>query len=153
MSPVPSFLDDLKHATERAAAAENEFRRDTALRMKAMEDERAFAFRRYNLMRAVASAVASAENEESAIAGATAILRSKLSWSSDSEARSAVLSHFTPVAQAAFASLTPVEGKDAPRPDVLAALGDFERWYAAAHASPFWALFENYMPETPVVDF
>lgn len=153
MPPVPSFLDDLKLATERAAAAENEFRRDIARRIKAMEDERAFAFRRYNLMRAVADAVASAESEEIAVTGATAILRSKLGWSNDSEARSAVLSRFAPVAQAAFASLTPAEEKQASRPDVLAALGDFERWYAATHPNPFWVLFENYMPETPVVDF
>jgi hypothetical protein len=153
MPAGPSFLDDLKHATERAAAAENEFRRDIARRIKAMEDERAFAFRRYNLMRAVADAVASAESEEIAIAGATVILRSKLGWSNDSEARSAVLSHFSPVAQAAFASLTPADEKETPRPDVLAVLGEFERWYAATHPNPFWVLFENYMPETPVVDF
>ena len=153
MPPVPSFLDDLNQASKCAAAAEDEFRRDAARRIKAMEDERAFAFRRYNLMRAVADAVASAESEEIAIAGATAILRSKLSWSSDSEARSAVLSHFTPVAQAAFACLTPADEKGAPRPDVLVALADFERWYVATHPNPFWVLFENYMPETPVVDF
>jgi hypothetical protein len=153
MPPVPSFLDDLKLATERAASAENEFRRDIARRIKAMEDKRAFAFRRYNLMRAVADAVASAESEENAITGATAIVRAKLGWSNDSEARSAVLSRFAAVAQAAFASLTPAEEREAPRPDVLAALGDFERWYAATHPNPFWVLFEHYMPETPVVDF
>ena len=153
MASAPSFLDDLKDATERAAAAENEFRRDIAHRIKAMEEERAFAFRRYNLMRAVTEAVASAESQEIAIAGATAILRSKLGWSSDSEARSAVLSRFASVAQAAFTNLTPAEESEAPRPDVLAALGDFERWYAATHPNPFWFLFENYMPERPVVDF
>lgn len=153
MPAGPSFLGDLKHATERATAAENEFRREIAGRIKAMEDERAFAFRRYNLMRAIADAVASAESEEIAITDATAILRSKLGWSNESEARSVVLSHFAPVAQATFASLTPAKEKEAHGPDVLAALSDFERWYAATHPNPFWALFENYMPETPVVDF
>jgi len=153
MPAGPSFLDDLKQATERAAAAENEFRRDIARRIKAIEDERAFAFRRFNLMRAVADVVASAESEEIAIAGATTILRSKLGWSDDSEARSAVLSRFAPVAQAAFTSLTPADEEETPRPDVLAALDDFERWYASTHPNPFWVLFENYMPETPVVDF
>ncbi len=29
----------------------------------------------------------------------------------------------------------------------------FEEWYAQTHPQPFWILFENYMPETPVVDF
>jgi hypothetical protein len=153
MLPGPSFLDDLKGATERAAAAENDFRRDIAQRIKTLENERAFAFRRFNLMRAIADVVASAESEEIAVAGATALLRAKLGWSSDSEARTAVLSRFTPVAQTMFTSLAPSGDEDAPTPDVIAALGEFERWYDETHPNPFWILFENYIPETPVVDF
>jgi hypothetical protein len=153
MMPGPSFLDDLKHATERAAAAENDFRREIAQRIKAIENERAFAFRRFNLMRAIADVVASAESEEIAVAGATALLRAKLGWPSDSEARSAVLSRFAPVAQAMFASLAPSDDEDAPTPDVIGALAEFARWYGETHPNPFWILFENYIPETPVVDF
>jgi hypothetical protein len=153
MMPGPSFLDDLKRATERAAAAENDFRREIAQRIKAIENERAFAFRRYNLMRAIADVVASAESEEIAVAGATALLRAKLGWPSDSEARSAVLSRFAPVVQAMFASLAPSDDEDAPTPDVIGALSEFERWYGETHPNPFWILFENYLPETPVVDF
>ena len=37
--------------------------------------------------------------------------------------------------------------------DVAAALTEFESWYEATHPVDFWALFENVMPETPVVDF
>ena len=151
--PGPSFLDDLKRATERTTAAENDFRREIAQRIKAIENERAFAFRRFNLMRAIADVVASAESEEIAVAGATALLRAKLGWPSDSEARSAVLSRFAPVAQVMFASLAPSNDEDAPPPDVIAALGEFERWYGETHPNPFWILFENYIPETPVVDF
>ena len=153
MMPGPSFLDDLKRATERAAAAENDFRREIAQRIKALESERAFAFRRFNLMRAIADVVASAESEEIAVAGATALLRTKLGWGSDSEARGAVMTRFAPVAQAMFASLAPSGDEDAPAPDVIAALAEFERWYGETHPNPFWILFENYMPETPVVDF
>ena len=156
MTPAPSFLDELKHATERATAAESDFRREVAQRIKALESERAFAFRRYNLIRAVAEAVASAESEEIAVAGAAAILRAKLGWASDSEARDAVVSRFAPVTQAMFASLAPpAADQDAPAapPDVVAALTDFERWYTESHPQPFWILFETYMPETPVVDF
>jgi len=153
MTPGPSFLDDLKRATERATAAENDFRREIAQRIKALEAERAFSFRRYNLMRAVADGVASAESEEIAVAGATAMLRAKLGWSSDSEARAAVVSRFAPVAQVMFASLASSEDERVPAPDVIAALAEFERWYGETHPNPFWILFENYMPETPVVDF
>ena len=77
----------------------------------------------------------------------------KLGWASDSEARMAVVSSFAPVAQAMFASLAPVESEDEEKPDVIRKLKEFEAWYAETHPNPFWVLFENYMPETPVVDF
>ena len=187
MEPGPSFLDALELAADRATAAESDFRRGIAERIKALEGERAFAFRRLNLMRAIADVIAGVESEEIAVAGAGAVLRAKLGWSSESEARTAVVSRFAPVAQVMFASLahvpakwTPVrrqehapinsagacpdskgaeealapsEDEDAPRPDVIRALTEFETWYAQTHPGPFWSLFENYMPETPVVDF
>jgi hypothetical protein len=153
MTPAPSFLDALKLAAERASAAENKFRSEIAERTKALENERAFAFRKLNLMRAIADVVAGAKSEEIAVASATAVLRAKLGWSSDSEARDTVLSRFVPVAQAMFVSLAPFEDEDAPEPDVIEALAEFERWYRETHPNPFWKLFETYMPETPVVDF
>lgn len=153
MTPAPSFLDALKLAAERAEQAESDFRREIAERTKALERERAFSHRRLNFMRAIAEAVAAAEAEEIAVAAATGVMRAKLGWSSDSDARSEVLSRFTPVAQQVFASLAPAGENDAPPPDAVAALAEFEAWYRDTHPNPFWVLFENYMPETPVVDF
>jgi hypothetical protein len=153
MEPVPSLLDALKLAADRATAAESAFRREIAERTKALESERAFAFRRLNLMRAIADVIAGSESEEVAVAGAAAVLRAKLGWSSDSEARMAVVSRFAPVAQVMFASLAPPDDEDAPEPDAIKALAEFETWYAQTHPGPFWILFDNYMPETPVVDF
>jgi hypothetical protein len=34
-----------------------------------------------------------------------------------------------------------------------AELASFEGWYAERFGSPFWAVFDRYSPETPVVDF
>lgn len=159
MMPTPSFLDELKAATEQTAKAEEEFRREVSERTKALADARAFAFRRLNLMRAIAEVVATAESEEIAVAAATAVLRARLGWSNDSEIRDEVVSRFAPVAVAMFASLSPENAaavssnEDAPQPNVIGALTEFERWYAQTHGGPFWPLFENYMPETPVVDF
>jgi hypothetical protein len=158
MKPTPSFLDDLKRAADGQSAAEEAFRREIAARTKALENERAFAFRRLNLMRAIADVVAGAEGEEIAVAAATAVLRAKLGWSEDSEARDAVVSRFAPVAVAMYASLSPEiaaapDKKETPAPDVLGALAEFEAWYAETHPNPFWILFEVYMPETPRVDF
>jgi hypothetical protein len=153
MGPSESYLDALKLAADRSSMAENEFRSQLAARIKELEKQRSFAFRRLNLMKEVSSVIAGAESEEIAVAVATAVLRAKLGWADDSEARMAVVSSFAPVAQAMFASLAPAESEDEPRPDVLQTLAGFEAWYAETHPNPFWVLFENYMPETPVVDF
>jgi hypothetical protein len=151
MSAAAPFLEALEAAASSAGAAETAFRREAAERIKSLERERSFAFRRMNLMRPIAEAVARAESEELAVAGSLAILRSKLGWSSDSEARSAVLARFAPVVQGLYASLRP-EG-DAPAINVLALLDAFETWYEATHRVSFWSLFDQPMPETPLVDF
>jgi hypothetical protein len=153
MGPAASYLDALKLAADQSGVAETEFRSQIAARIKELEKQRAFAFRRLNLMKEVSGVIAGAESEEIAVAVATAVLRAKLGWADDSEARMAVVSNFAPVAQAMFASLAPTESEDEEKPDVIRALGEFEAWYAETHPNPFWVLFENYMPETPVVDF
>jgi len=152
-----SFLDRLQSAASHADKAEGLLREEMSRRLKVIEEDRKFAYRRFNLMRAVAESVAAAESKEIAVANALAVLRNKLGWSSDSEARQAVLSRFAPVTEAAFANLAPPEAKAAepgtPEIDVLSALTEFETWYAQSHPRPFWVLFEHYIPETPVVDF
>ena len=147
-----SFLDSLKESAAKADSAEADFRREIGERIKNFEQERAFAYRRLNFMRALADATAAAESEEIAVANALAVVRTKLGWSSDSEARAAVLSRLAPVAQAMFTRLSPPE-KDEPPPDIAKALANFEKWYGETHEQPFWVLFEHYMPETPRVDF
>lgn len=153
MEQAISFLDALKQSADRCSAAEDEFRRSIAERTRELEKQRAFAFRRLNLMKDVSGVIAGAESEEMAVAGAAAIIRAKLGWVNDSDARSEVVSRFAPVTLAMFASLVPNPDGDEEKPDVIEVLHDFETWYAATHPNPFWMLFENYMPETPVVDF
>jgi hypothetical protein len=146
-----SFLEALKAAADRAKAAEAEYRQDAAKRIAALEQERAFAFRRLNLMSAVADAVAEAESEEIGVGNALAALRGKLGWTTDTDARTEVLSRFASVAQAVFRNLAPTE--DADVASVQDALAQFESWYAGSHQAPFWVLFEHYVAETPLVDF
>jgi hypothetical protein len=151
MSPAAPFLEMLEAAAKGAAAAETAYRREAAERIKLLERERSFAFRRVNLMRPIADAVARAESEEMAVAGSQAVLRAKLGWSSDSEARSAVLTQFVPVVQGMFANLHPQPGT--PPADILALLREFEAWYETTHRKSFWDLFDQPIPETPLVDF
>jgi len=152
MTPATaSFLDALHVAAGRAETAEGQYRREAAQRISALERERVFAYRRLNLMRAVADAVAGSESEELAVASAQAILRSKLGWNSDSEARTELLSRFAPVGQAVFCGLAASE--EPPVASVEEALAAFEAWYEGDRRTPFWILFEQYVPETPRVDF
>ena len=117
-----------------------------------LERDRSHAFRRLNLLRPIAEAVARAESEEMAVAGSQAILRAKLGWSNDSEARSATLTRFATVVKGMFATLHP-PSEEAEPIDILALLGAFEAWYEEAHRASFWNLFDQPMQETPVVDF
>ena len=156
MKSSPSFLDALKSEADRASAAESAFHRELTQRIKVLEQERAFAFRRLNLMQSIAGAVATTEDQAIAVANSQALLRSELGWDEISNSRSAILSRFAPVAGAVFANLTPPSSDEghAPSPDaeVINALADFERWYAASHPTPFWALFDRYVPEMPLVE-
>jgi hypothetical protein len=153
MKSCAPFLATLELAASRSAQAESDIRREWAERLKTLERERAFAYRRFNFMRAIAEAVATAESEEIGVATAAAAMRAKLGWWDESDARTEVLSRFAPVAQQVFADLVPVVEEEAPPPDVLGALAAFETWYRETHPHPFWMLFENGMPETPLVDF
>jgi len=153
MTPASSFLDAMKLAAEQAERAEDDFRREISDRTKALERDRAFAYRRLNLMRDVAAAVTTAEDEEAAVAAGAAVMRMKLGWSNDSEARTEVLARFSPVTREVFAHLTPADPQDGESADVVRVLDEFETWYRETHPNPFWVLFENYLPETPRVDF
>ncbi len=146
-----SFLDALKTAATEADAAEANFRKQFDDRIRTLEQERAFAYRRFNLMCAIANAIAPAKDEEQAVAIARATLRSSVGWEDDSETRTETLTRFAPVSQAAFASLAPPEA-EADEAGVPQALAEFEAWYLAERGQPFWNLFEQYIPELPLVE-
>ncbi|MBI5261861.1 MAG: hypothetical protein HY852_08620 [Bradyrhizobium sp.] len=149
---APEFLVSLQSAAQRADSAEAELQREIIERRKAIEQARKFAYRRYNFVKAIVDSVSGAGTREAAVAHALAAMRNSLGWSGDSEARQATLTDFVPVAEAVFATVSPAE-TEPPEVDVLAVLAEFEARYQDRHGTPFWSLFENYFPETPVVDF
>jgi len=148
-----SFLAALKAAADGAAGMEADFRRETAQRIAALERERSFAFRRLNFMRKVVGAIAETESEQEALQRSAAALREELGWSSESEARSAVLERFAPVTRAVSRSLHSTSADESLATSMADALAAFERWYGESHAGAFWALFDQYRTETPLVDF
>ncbi len=151
MSALAAYLYSLQGDAEAADAAEGAFRREAAERIAALASARATAFRRVNLVRSVADVASCAESEEMAVAAAQAQLRVRLGWITESEMRDEVLSRFAPVAQALFHAAQ--ARQEARAPDPGGALVAFEAWYAETRKSPFWDLFESYIPETPRVDF
>ncbi|UXN57162.1 hypothetical protein [Phyllobacterium zundukense] len=162
MTTVTTYIERLQQAADKAQSAETAYRREVVIRIAALERERAFAFRRMNLMRSVAEAAkpqmgddsdpAERSGEEIAVACALALLRTRLGWSSESEARDAILTHFAPVVIALHRASGGAEmpGETSGIDD---ALERFEAWYEEAHGVSFWMLFDNPMPDTPRVDF
>ena len=146
----PSFLDEFAAAADRAAAAETQYRHEAVQRIAQLEKERAFAFRRLNLMKAVTAAVAPAEDEDAAVAGGLALLRDRLDWSSVDEARTEVLSRFTSVVVAVRHGVA--SPQDAPSGSIAGALAEFEAWYRDRRGNSFWVLFEQQLPELPLVE-
>lgn len=150
MSRTASFIEALREGADEAAAAETSFRREAVERIAALECQRTFAFRRLNLMRAVADGIGAAEDEEIAAAAGVGILRSRLDWTGGSDAQEAILSRFAAVARTLFASRSESEE---PGVSTAQALAEFETWYEQSYRAPFWALFEQPIEETPRVDF
>jgi len=162
MTAVTAYIEQLQQAADKAQSAETAYRREAATHIATLERERAFAFRRMNLMRALAGAAmpqmeddddpAERSAEEIAVALALALLRVRLGWSSDSETRDATLARFAPVAIALHRASGSAEMPDA-MSGIDDALGRFETWYEETHGVSFWMLFEIPMQDTPRVDF
>jgi hypothetical protein len=145
MSAFASYLDQLTETAKAANVAEQEHARQAAARAAELRSERAFAWRRVNLLRSIGAAVKDGEEAEAAVAGRAAFLTA-VGWSGTAEAESVVADRFAPVAAAVRAA-----SRDEPA-DPAAALADFEAWYAAERGTPFLALMEREVVELPLVE-
>lgn len=145
---ISMLVDDAKCCEQ----AEQDFRLTMNARVAELAQARAFAYRRMNVMRSLFDTVAAAQERDAAVARAVVMLRDRLGWRDDSDARQEVLVEYEKVAQTAFDAVHPLED-NVVGSDIGEALAAFEAWYAEARGKPFWVLFEHYMPETQLVDF
>lgn len=143
-----TWLETLAEAAREANAAEQQHQKDAARRAAALKEARAFAWRRLNLMRAVAGAVRSAEDAETAAAAGRAAMLRQVDWTGATQAQRDVAERFAPVTLAVWAATRP----DAGAGDAVAELAAFEDWYAAERAGPFLALMEREIVELPLVE-
>lgn len=147
-TPFATWIEELTQAARAAGAAEQEHQKEAARRAAALAEARAFAWRRVNLMRKVASAVRGAEEEEAAAAAGRGVLLREVGWNGATAPQREVADRFAPVVLAVWEATRP-EAEASEVPEVWAA---FEDWYAAERGRPFLTLMEREIVELPLVE-
>ncbi len=145
-------LEDLEAAAKAAQAAETKFRAEMAREIARVERERVFAFRRVRFAKLLADAIASAEQPEAVTAAQRRAVANEFGWDSSGDRHRAVLDRVE-VLGAAFKPETERASDERSTPDFASALKEFEAWYQGHAGEPFYSLFDQYVPEAPLVDF
>lgn len=148
---LTGYFDELDRKARAANAAEDEFRRNIMARVKEMEQERAFAFRRLNLMKAIGAAVAGVAAEEEAKAKASEAFLHEVHWTGGSQSQRDVVEKFMPVALAVWNAAKP-EAKEEDAARIAAELAAFETWFAQNREAPFLTLMQEEIAELPLVE-
>ncbi|MBU3029442.1 hypothetical protein [Paracoccus marinaquae] len=144
-------LSALKARAEEANRNEIRHQQEAARRAAELRDIRAFAWRRLNILRAVAAAVrGEAEEEPALLAGQAAMLRDT-GLNLATQPRRDLAERFRPVTRAVWLA-TREEAEDAAAEAALAAFAEFEAWHLQDRETPFLALMEREIPELPLVE-
>ena len=149
-SSAQALLAKFEATAIAAKESEAALHKQMAQEVARAEHERAFAYRKLNLLRAVIDAVAPAKDEESATAAGITALRAELGWEKGNE--TCDLTRFSPVVRAIFLSVTTPAAEGDPATDVTRSFADFEVWYVETFKRPFWALFDREIEEMPIVE-
>jgi hypothetical protein len=153
--PLTALLDDLDRIAHDASINEENYRKEAAVRFRELEQDRAFGFRRLNLMRTVTAALDGSESEEDAILrGSTAFLR-ELEWSGTSETQQETLTNFAPVIAACWQATQPNTSEAEALVNsttIIEKLRAFEAWFAEHRNGPFLSIMEREMVELPLVE-
>jgi hypothetical protein len=110
MAALAPILDALESGGAQRRRRETAFRRQAAERTRCSSASEVTPFGGQSAAPDRGSRGARRE-EEMAVAGSQAILRAKLGWSNDSEARSVILTRFATVVKGMFATLHPDRGE------------------------------------------
>lgn len=151
MPAAQALLSEFENAAQTAQQAEALLRKKMTEEIARLERQRAFAFRRVRLIRALADGGAGADTEEAALSGQVRTLCEELDWVGTGESQQEVLKQLEPVGRAVWECGCGADG--ATPANVAAELEVFERWHERARGVPFYNLFDQYVPEVPVVDF
>lgn len=145
-----SLLEELSAQANEAGAAEQQLQKEVARRIAELKEARAFAWRRVNLLRAVAAAVKEAQNEEEARAAGRKRFYREVGWNGGTQNQRDVCEGFVPVILAIWAATREEEPDDVAV--VREELDAFEAWYAETRGGSFLALMERDIVELPLVE-
>ncbi len=152
---MPAFIQDLERQAQAAARNEADFRLQMRDRLAQLEAARIAAYRRLNLLKGMAAAVAGAAEEGGALEAGVDHVCTRTDWSAANAAYAEVRARLMPVAVAMWACDHPPA--DAPAPALQApilAFTSFEAWYRARFDVDFLSLLASDAPTfQSVVDF
>jgi hypothetical protein len=176
-TPLVRELARLEQVAIAAQRAEIDYQNNFAAELTRLERVRQFAFRRLELVRRMAAAGDVADDEQS-VRRQSAALIEEIGWHGDTERRRMLLEAWRPVALAVWRELErsrPGAGKasetatgtatgrggegpggtraPASEAGIAEAFAVFEARYEAEVGTPFLALLDREMVETPVVEF
>lgn len=148
---IAAYLDRLDRAARSTSIEEESYRREAVERIKHLERRRAFAFRRLNLVRAVAASLDDAKDEAEALARGSSTFLHEVNWNGATERQREVVEKFLPVVIALWQMREgpPSDGETTPADVALAA---FEQWFAEHRNAPFETLMETEVVELPLVE-
>lgn len=144
------LLDELAARASEAGVAEQQFQKEVARKMAELKEERAFAWRRVNLLRAIATAVDDAKDEEEARTAGRKCFYREVGWNGGTQNQREVCEGFEPVVLAVWAATREEDRADADK--VEQAFQEFETWYAETRKNPFLSLMERDIVELPLVE-
>ena len=150
--PPQTLIDGFDLAAKAAQAAENIYRADAAREIARLEAARVVCFRRVRLVKLLAGASAQAETVEAAVAAQRCAVADEFGWDADREDHKIVLGRLEHPGRAVFASVQHPADEQAVTA-IASDLEAFEDWYQRHAGQPFYALFDQYVPQAPLVDF
>lgn len=149
--PPSTLIDGFELAAKAAQQIENQYRTGAAAEIARLEAARITGFRRVRLVKLLAGASEAAETEAASIAAQRAAIADEFGWDAARADHKLVLEHLEAPGRAIFAALHHT-GSGAVD-NIAADLAAFERWYEAHAGQPFYVLFDQYVPQAPLVDF
>ena len=104
------------------------------------------------LIRLLAGAAAAADTAEAAVNAQRLAVAEEFGWDPDRDDHSVVLDRLAIPGKVIWQSFQDADGAEAPD-SVTENLEAFEEWYQTHAGQPFYVLFDQYVPQAPLVDF